>query len=331
MTMNLPPEPKSPRLVQKLNFGFEMLSKKHDLQAMFRYQDFGDSQSAREAGVEFLRSIIDSPKPNQVLVCPGIHSALVGLMSMLAGRGDTVCVQSLIYPRMKAIAAQLGIALGAIDSDDDGPIISQLEALCSGKKIAAIYLNPTLQNPTARSITINRRKAIAKIAMHYSVPIIKDDPYARLLETPIPAIASFAPDISYYITGLSKCFSAGLRTAYLYTPSKLLAQRSAGALRALSVMASPITNALASDWILDGTVNAVIDAIRVETHERQNYAAKHLTKYIKNNQRSVFHLWLSLPKDFEINPSRLRILFCREAFYHRQHSKLFACIVCARV
>ena len=303
MTMNLPPEPNSPRLTEKLDFGIEMLSTKHDLQAMFRYQDFGGTENAKQAGVEFLNPIIDSPQSNQVLVCPGIHSALVGLMSMLAGRGETVCVQSLVYPGLKAIAAQLGIALSAIDSDDDGPVISQLEALCSGRKISAIYLNPTLQNPTTQSISLNRREAIADVAMHYSVPIIEDDPYARLQETPIAPIASFAPDITYYVTGFSKCFSAGLRTAYLYAPSKLLAQRVAGALRALSVMASPITNALATDWINDGTVNSVIQAIRDETYVRQSYAKKHLGNYIKHNQRDVFHLWLQLPKNFEMPPS----------------------------
>ena len=195
--MNLPPEPNSPRLTEKLDFGIEMLSTKHDLQAMFRYQDFGGTDNAKQAGVEFLNPIVDSPQSNQVLVCPGIHSALVGLMSMLAGRGETVCVQSLVYPGLKAIAAQLGIALSAIDSDDDGPIISQLEASCSGRKVSAIYLNPTLQNPTTQSISLNRREAIADIAMHYSVPIIEDDPYARLLEAPIAPIASFAPDITY--------------------------------------------------------------------------------------------------------------------------------------
>jgi len=104
MTMNLPPEPNSPRLTEKLDFGIEMLSTKHDLQAMFRYQDFGGTENAKQAGVEFLNPIIDSPQSNQVLVCPGIHSALVGLMSMLAGRGETVCVQSLVYPGLKAIA-----------------------------------------------------------------------------------------------------------------------------------------------------------------------------------------------------------------------------------
>ncbi len=303
MTMNLPPEPQLPRLSQKLIQGIEMLSTKHDLHAMFRYQDFGGSENAREAGVKFLSPIIDKPQSNQVLVCPGIHSALVGLMSMLAGRGSTVCVQSLVYPGLKAIAAQLGIALSSIDSDDDGPIISQLEALCHGKKIATIYLNPTLQNPTTRSISVNRRKAIAEIATHYSVPIIEDDPYALLLEEPMPPIATFAPELTYYITGFSKCFSAGLRTAYLYAPSKLLAQRAAGALRALSVMASPITNALATDWIHDGTVNAVIDTIKDETLFRQKYVQKHLSKYITSNDSAVFHLWLSLPKIIEMNPS----------------------------
>ncbi len=303
MTMNLPPEPKLALLSKKINSGIEMLSRKHDLHAMFRYQDFGGSDNARNAGVKFLETLIDKPQAEQVLVCPGIHSALVGLTSLLAARGSTVCVESLIYPGMKAIAAQLGVTLTAISSDEDGPIINEMKALLSTQSVAAIYLNPTLQNPTTRTISINRRQAIAELSTHYSVPIIEDDPYALLIDKAIPPIASFAPELTYYITGFSKCFGAGLRTAYLYAPSNLLAQRAAGALRALSVMASPITNALATDWIYDGTLWEVIEGIKNETAIRQACAKEHLSDFIADNNPDVFHLWLDLPKKIEMNPS----------------------------
>ena len=305
MTMNLPPEPDSNRLINKLNNGFKELSDKHDIHAMFRYQDFGGSDNAKQAGLELLSPIINKPQANQLLVCPGIHSAIVGLMSMLAEHGSTVCVQSAIYPGMKAIAAQLGIKLIAVESDPEGSVIHKLETLYQTEKVSALYLNPTLQNPTTQTISLKRRQEIAQLTIHYSVPIIEDDPYVFLPEKIISPIYNFAPELTYYITGLSKCFGAGLRTAYLYTPNDLLAKRVAGALRALSVMASPVTNALSTDWIFDGTVNEIIKAIKKETKIRQSFAKELLAEFISHNNQDVFHLWVDIPVQVEMNPSVL--------------------------
>ena len=305
MTMNLPPEPDSMKLTNKINLGIKELSSKHDVHAMFRYQDFGGSDNAKQAGVAFLSPIIDDPKASQLLVCPGIHSAIVGLMSMLAEHGSTICVQSAIYPGMKAIAAQLGIKLIAVDSDADGPIIHKLETLYQTEKVSALYLNPTLQNPTTQTISLKRREAIAKLTIHYSIPIIEDDPYVFLPEKMVSPIFNFAPELTYYITGLSKCFGAGLRTAYLYAPNDVLAKRAAGALRALSVMASPVTNALSTDWIYDGTVDDMVSAIKKETRVRQSFAEKYLSEFIISNNPEVFHLWVDIPSQVEMNPSVL--------------------------
>ena len=304
MTMNSPPEHAS-ALSTKIESSIKNLNAKQGINTMLGYQDFGGSESAKQAGVTFLSSVIDKPKINQLLVCPGIHSALVGLMSMLARPGSTVCVQSLIYPGIKAIASQLGIKLIAVDSDAQGPIIYKLEELYQTQKVSALYLNPTLQNPTTQTISLKRRKQIAKLTSHYSVPIIEDDPYVFLPEKPISPIFNFAPELTYYITGLSKCFGAGLRTAYLYTPSHTHAKKASGALRALSVMASPITNAISSELIIDGTVSDSILAIVKESRVRQKIAEKHLSKFIINNDKDVFHLWLSIPSNVEMNPSVL--------------------------
>ena len=304
MTMNSPPEHAAP-LANKIESSINSLNSKHDINAMLRYQDFGGSESAKQAGVTFLSSVIDQPQSNQLLVCPGIHSAIVGLMSMLVVPGSTVCVQSLIYPGVKAIASQLGIKLIAVDSDDQGPIIYKLEELYQTQTISALYLNPTLQNPTTQTINLKRRKQIAKLTSHYSVPIIEDDPYVFLPEKRISPIFNFAPELTYYITGLSKCFGAGLRTAYLYTPSSTHAKKTAGALRALSVMASPITNAISTELIVNGTVNDAIVAIIEESRIRQKIAEQHLSQFIISNDKDVFHLWISIPSNVEMNPSVL--------------------------
>lgn len=305
MTMNSPPEPTGSELLSKLDEGFRELSGVKDFYTLLRYQDFGGTVQDKEAGKQLLTDIVHNSNSNQILVCPGIHSVLLALLTSLTSSGSSVCVQNLVYPGLKAIAAQLNISLYSIDSDNDGPLISSLEEMCKKERVSLIYLNPTLQNPTTRSISISRRKAIADIALRYSIPIIEDDAYGVLLDKKVPAIANFAPELTYYITGLSKYFGAGLRTAYLLVPSKLIAQRTSGTMRALCVMTSPITNRLATKWITDGTVDKMTDEIRRESHERYQLASQILGENRFVGNPSGFHIWISLPKDIEVNPSIL--------------------------
>ncbi len=303
MTMNLPPEPQVPELMARIRTGFQESMENRDIYSVLRYQDFGGSDRDKDAALHLLKPLLGNADADRMLVCPGIHSALVALLTILTRNGGAVCVQNLVYPGIKAIAAQLGVTLTAIDSDSDGPIIRSLESRCKSENIAAIYLNPTIQNPSTLTISQSRREAIADLALRYSIPIIEDDAYALVPSQPVMPIAMLAPEMTYYITGLSKYFGAGLRTGYLYAPNKVLAQRTAGALRALSVMASPVTNAMSTLWAEDGTIKSMVGAIRQESMARQSLAKKHLSRFKFRAHSEGFHLWLELPKNAELNPT----------------------------
>jgi len=69
----------------------------------------------------------------------------------------------------------------------------------------------------------------------------------------------------------------------------------AGALRATTVMASPITTRLATQWVNDGTALAMLLAIRKESMARQELAAHRLAGFDYQAQPEGFHLWLPLP------------------------------------
>ena len=168
------------------------------------------------------------------------------------------------------------------------------EHACRTLKPKALYCNPTLNNPTTATISRARREALADIALRYAIPIIEDDAYALLPRQLPPAIATMAPELTYYITGFSKTLGAGLRNAYVRSPGARQSQRLAGALRATTVMASPITNALATLWVEDGTADAMLQAIRNESTVRQALAVRHLGAHGFAAQSEGFHLWLPL-------------------------------------
>jgi DNA-binding transcriptional MocR family regulator len=129
-------------------------------------------------------------------------------------------------------------------------------------------------------------------------PIIEDDAYGMLPQQTPPSLANLAPELTYHVSGLSKCFGAGLRSAYVRAPSERQAQRLAGAMRATTVMSSPVTNALATAWVQDGTAQAMLQAVREECAVRQSMAATHLQGHPILAPQDAFHLWLPLSPDW---------------------------------
>ena len=302
MTMNLPPEPDDPAQLARMAAGMrQVFEDPARLMAALRYQDFGGSPADRDAGARWLTATMGAGDPSRVLVGPGIHGVLAGLLSMLARPGDTVCVESLSYPGIKALATQLGIRLHALPVDDEGPCPQHFEEACKHVHPKALYCNPTMLNPTAITVSPARREALADIALRYSIPIIEDDAYGALpLRRPV-SLSELAPGLTYHVTGFAKCLGAGLRVAYVQSPTVQASQRVAGAMRALTVMAAPPMVSLATQWINDGTASSVVQAIRRESNARLALLHRHLAGWRYWSQPDCFHAWLRLPETLSPN------------------------------
>ena len=295
MTMNLPPEPDEPLLLERMHASSSRLLAQTNLYDLLRYQNIGGLQQDKDAALIWLRQVLPDCDVKQILVTPGIHSALAALICQLVPPGESICVESLTYPGIKALAAHMGIKLHALTVDKEGPSAIEFEDACKTIRPKALYCTPTMLNPTTTSISLNRREALADIALRYSIPIIEDDAYGMLPPSRQPTIASLAPDLTYYITGLSKFLGAGLRTAYVYAPNTSQLQRTAGTLRAMTVMGSTVTHAIATQWITDGTAKEMLEAVRRETRVRQQLVTRILDGFSFESQPECFHVWLQLP------------------------------------
>ena len=108
-------------------------------------------------------------------------------------------------------------------TDDDGLIPESLEGVLDRGGIKFIYLVPTFQNPTGRTIPLERRKSIATIIKKHNALLVEDDPYGslRYRGKAIATIKSLAPDNVVYISTLSKVFAPGLRIGLIEQPSDL--------------------------------------------------------------------------------------------------------------
>lgn len=294
MTMNLPPEVDDHPAVQTLRERAGAVIAQAPWSELMRYQDFGGTPRERGIGADWLRQWVPDASAERVHLCPGIHAALLGLATLLVKPGQHLCVEALVYPGMKAIAAQLGLQLHPLAMDADGLLPREFEAACKSLPVGALYCCPNLHNPTTATLPIRRRELIADIAQRYSVPIIEDDAYGALPTATPPPLADFAPGLVYYVNGLSKWLGAGLRTAYVLAPTPAAAQRVAGAMRALTVMASPLVNAVVSDWLEAGSGGAVLAAVRAECAWRSARMQAVLGGAGVRTQPHGFHGWLPL-------------------------------------
>lgn len=295
LSMNLPPHFDDGTLGRQLWQAIATLEAQDGLDLLLRYQQPGGAIRDREAGVAWLASRLPGVTAERLLVAPGAQGAILATLGALAAPGDTICAEALTYPGLLSAAAHLRLAVAGVSIDENGMIPEAFEAICMQRRPKLLYCNPTLNNPTTITLPLDRRRAIAAIAEKYDVAIIEDDAYGALPARPVPTLASLAPQRTYHIAGLAKSLSPALRIAYLAVPDLRAATRLSAVIRATAAMASPLTAAVASRWIEDGTAGKVLAAIRSEARARQMIAAELLPRQAVQTDPEGFHLWLRLP------------------------------------
>ncbi|MDB5610583.1 MAG: GntR family transcriptional regulator [Bradyrhizobium sp.] len=292
-SMNLPPEPDDPDLIERMQAGVEYVSR--DIVSLLRYQGLGGTQADKDAASSWLGRRALVPAQERIFVSPGAHPALLAILTILAKPGDAILCEAITYPGIRSITAQLGLKLIGLPMDAEGIDVDALADACKKEKPKALYLNPTLQNPTTLTISDARRRDIAAAARRFKLPIVEDDAYGFIPSHGHAPFASIAPDLTWHVAGLAKCIGAGLRAAYVVVPDTRSTWPFAAALRAATVMASPFTVALVTRWIEDGTADTLLRFIRSETTARQKLVSEILPKGLYRSDPLSFNIWLELP------------------------------------
>jgi DNA-binding transcriptional MocR family regulator len=294
LSMNTPPPPAGVDFDDLLKQGLSQVLMRADNELLMTYHLAGGGESDRKAGAQWLAPMFGQLDSRQVLVCPGAQAAIAALILALTEPGDVILAEPMSYPGLRAAAIQFGRRLIAVETDQYGMLPERLEEACRQHKPALVYLNPTLQNPTAITIPERRRKELASVAKRHHVRIVEDDPYWLLADAPPPPIAAFAPEQVYYISTLSKCLTPGLRVAFVLIREPHERERFLVALRSFALMVAPLTAALATQWILDGSADRLMEGIRNEARLRHRMARDILAgRY--SGAGDGLHVWLELP------------------------------------
>ncbi|NGZ83698.1 PLP-dependent aminotransferase family protein [Duganella sp. SAP-35] len=294
LSMNTPPPPDGVDFDDLLKQGLSQVLMRSNNELLMTYHLGGGSESDRQAGAKWLEPMFGPLDPRQLVVCPGAQAAIAALILALTQPGDVILAEPTSYPGLRAAATQFGRHVIAVEADKHGMVPEMLEKACHQHQPRLVYLNPTLQNPTTITIPERRRKELAGIAKRRNVRIVEDDPYWLLAEAPPPPIATFAPEQVYHISTLSKCLTPGLRVAFVLIRDPHERASFLAALRSFALMATPLTAALATQWILDGSAERLMAGVRKEARLRHRMARDILAgRY--SGAGDGLHVWIELP------------------------------------
>ncbi|MRW84769.1 aminotransferase class I/II-fold pyridoxal phosphate-dependent enzyme [Pseudoduganella sp. FT26W] len=294
LSMNTPPPPDGVDFDDMLKQGLSQVLMRADSELLMTYHLAGGSDSDRKAGAKWLEPMFGRLDARQVLVCPGAQAAIAALILALTAPGDVILAEPTTYPGLRSAATQFGRHIIPVEADQHGMLPEMLEKACRQHQPGLVFLNPTLQNPTAITMPERRRKELAGIAQRCNVRIVEDDPYWLLAEAPPPPIATLAPEQVYYISTLSKCLTPGLRVAFVLIRDPHERERFLVALRSFALMVAPLTAALATQWILDGSADGLMEGVRKEARLRHRMARDILAgRY--SGAGDGLHVWLELP------------------------------------
>jgi 2-aminoadipate transaminase len=260
----------------------------------------------REALSDYLKKREIYAGAGEILIASGSQGVLDAIGKVLISKGDRVAVEAPTYLGALQAFTPYEPNYVRMDTDDDGLIPESLETVLASGKIKFVYLVPTFQNPTGRTIPLERRRQIAEIISRHNALLVEDDPYGtlRYRGRDIQPIKVLAPDNVVYISTLSKVFAPGLRIGFCHAPEQIR-KWLVIVKQGIDLHTSTFNQALAAEYIagrfLDRHLPKIIDLYR----PKQEAMLAALDNYFPDEfnwsrPEGGMFLWVEGPKGFDM-------------------------------
>lgn len=158
-----------------------------------------------------------------LIITTGSQQGLTLLGQVMCDPGDVILVEDPTYLAALQTFGLAGARFVAVECDDDGVVPSALRAAIAEHDPKLVYLIPSFQNPSGRTMSEDRRRAVADVLLETGVMLIEDDPYSALRYDgePIPAIASFEGMAAQtaLLQTFSKSVAPGIRLGWARVPA----------------------------------------------------------------------------------------------------------------
>ncbi|MGS0742699.1 aminotransferase-like domain-containing protein [Glaciimonas sp. GG7] len=240
---------------------------------------------------------------DQVLMVSGSQQGLDLLGKVLVDEGSKVLVETPSYLGALQAFSLYGPEFVSIPTDDGGLIPEQVAVLGEGARL--LYSLPNFQNPTGRTMSVERRQALVEICARMQVPLVEDDPYGALSyrSEPLPKMLNMNPDGVIYMGSFSKVLTPGIRLGYVVAPRALI-DKMEQAKQATDLHTAQLTQMVVHEVIKDGFLDTHIPTIRKLYSDQCDAMLAALTAYFPSSvtwtkPEGGMFIWVTLPKHMD--------------------------------
>lgn len=201
---------------------------REDGRAALQYSATEGFLPLREKIVQRMKKASVECQPRDILVTSGSQQGLEFSGKIFINEGDVIICESPSYLGALNAFKAYQPKFVEISMDENGMIMEELEkALEQNPNTKYIYTIPDFQNPTGRTMSLERRKKLIELAYKYNIPVVEDNPYGELRFDGeiLPSIKSFdTKGLVIYLGTFSKTFCPGLRLGWVVASPEILSK-----------------------------------------------------------------------------------------------------------
>jgi 2-aminoadipate transaminase len=159
-----------------------------------------------------------------ILITSGGQQAIELLARAFIEPGDYIITENPTYVGALQAFTYYKARYAAVDMDDQGMLIDQVEDKIKKFHPKIIYTISNFQNPTGITMSLERRKQLLEVATKYNIPVFDDNPYSdiRFAGKPQPTLKSLGGDAVIAIRTFSKTIAPGMRIGWMNGPANIM-------------------------------------------------------------------------------------------------------------
>lgn len=244
---------------------------------------------------------IDGAKilPDQVMMVSGSQQGLDLLAKILIDEGSKVLVETPSYLGALQAFSVYQPEFVSVPTDDAGLMPDAV--LDVGRGARLLYALPNFQNPTGRSLSIDRRVSLVDTCAKMGLPLIEDDPYGALSYNgdPLPKMLTMNPNGVIYMGSFSKVLTPGIRLGYVVAPLPLT-RKLEQAKQAADLHTAQLTQMVVHEVIKDGFLAQHIPTIRALYADQCQAMLAALSEFFPSSvtwtkPEGGMFIWITLP------------------------------------
>ena len=164
---------------------------------------------------------------DNIIITSGGLEAMSLMCQLYIEPGDVILVESPTFVHSVETFSMFEASCIPVHMDDEGMVTEDLEEKIIKYNPKIVYVIPTFQNPTGRTLSLERREKIAELGSKYDVIILEDDPYRDIRysgEDLLPIKAFDKTGHTVLANSFSKIFSPGSRIGYVYANDDIISK-----------------------------------------------------------------------------------------------------------